>query len=139
MSTHTRRNTFALIRGDISTLNSSSLKIVDKFTNIGSNASSTENDINMRLAKGRTAIDSLSVIWKSDQTDKIKHSFFRAAVVSILLYGCPPWTLTKRMEKKLDGNYTRILLAILNKSWRQNPTRAAAVRSPNTHHENYPS
>ena len=25
--------------------------------------------------------------------------------------------------KKLDGNYTRILLAILNKSWRQHPTR----------------
>ena len=32
------------------------------------------------------------------------------------------WTLTKRMEKKLDGNYTRKLRAILNKSWRQTPT-----------------
>ena len=27
------------------------------------------------------------------------------------------------MEKKLDGNYTRMLRAILNKSWRQQPTR----------------
>ena len=27
--------------------------------------------------------------------------------------------LTKRMEKKLDGNYTRMLRAILNMSWRQ--------------------
>ena len=26
-------------------------------------------------------------------------------------------TLTKRLEKKLDGNYTRMLRAILNKSW----------------------
>ena len=67
--------------------------------------------------------DSLSVIWKSDLTDKIKRSFFQAAVVSMLLYGCTTWTLTKRMEKKLDGNYTRILRAILNKSWRQNPTK----------------
>ena len=33
------------------------------------------------------------------------------------------WTLTKRLEKKLDGNYTRMLWAILNKSWRQHPTR----------------
>ena len=33
------------------------------------------------------------------------------------------WTLTKRLEKKLDGNYTRLLRAILNKSWRQHPTR----------------
>ena len=46
-----------------------------------------------------------------------------AAVVSILLYGCTTWTLTKWLEKKLDGNYTRMLRAILNKSWRQHPTR----------------
>ena len=49
--------------------------------------------------------------------------FFQAAVVSILLYGCTTWTLTKRLEKKLDGNYTRILRAILNKSRRQRPKR----------------
>ena len=65
----------------------------------------------------------LSVIWKSDLTDKMKRSFFQAAVVSILQYGCTTWTLTKRMEKKLDGNYTRLLRAILNKSWRQHPTK----------------
>ena len=27
------------------------------------------------------------------------------------------------LEKKLDGNYTRMLRAILNKSWQQHPTR----------------
>ena len=52
-----------------------------------------------------------------------KRSFFQAAVTSIMLYGCTTWTLTKRLEKKLDGNYTRMLHAILNKSWRQHPTR----------------
>ena len=29
----------------------------------------------------------------------------------------------ERLEKKLDGNYTRMLRAILNKSWQQHPTR----------------
>ena len=53
----------------------------------------------------------------------MKRSFFQAAVVSILLYGCTTWTLTKWLKKKLDGNYTRMLRAILNKSWRQHPTR----------------
>ena len=53
----------------------------------------------------------------------MKRSFFQAAVASILLYGCTRWTLTKQLEKKLDGNYTRMLRAILNKSWRQHPTR----------------
>ena len=82
-----------------------------------------EKDIDMWLTKAWIAIDRLSVIWKSDLTDKMKHSFFQAVVVSILLYGCTTWTLTKRMEKKLDGNYTRMLRAILNKSWRQHHIR----------------
>ena len=60
-------------------------------------------------------------IWKSNLTDKMKRSFFQAVVVSVLLYGCTTWTLTKRLEKKLDGYYTRMLRAILNKSWQ--PTR----------------
>ena len=61
-------------------------------------------------------------MWKSDLTNKIKRSFYQAAVVWILLYGCTTWMLTKRMEKKLDSNYKRILRAVLNKSWRQRPT-----------------
>ena len=53
----------------------------------------------------------------------MKRSFFQEAVVSILLYGCTTWTLTKQLEKKLDGNYARMLRAILNNSWWQNPSR----------------
>ena len=109
-------------RGDFSTLNGGSLKLVDKFTYLGSNVSLTETDINTRLAKAWTTIDRLSVIWKSDLTDKMKRSFFQEAVVSILLYGCTIWTLTKRMEKKFDGNYSRMLRAI-SKSWRQHSTK----------------
>ena len=75
------------------------------------------------FSKAGTVINRLSVIWKSDLTDKMKRSFFQTAIVSILLYGCTTWTLTKRLEKKLNGNYTRMLRAILNKSWRQHPTK----------------
>ena len=53
----------------------------------------------------------------------MKRSFFQAAVVSILLYGCTTWTPTKWLEKKLDGNFIKMLRAILNKSWRKHPTR----------------
>ena len=103
-------------KGDISTLDGSSLKLVDKFTYLESSVSSTEKDIDTRLTKAWTVINKLSIIWKSDLTDKMKRSFFRAAVVSILLYGCTTWTLTKRLEKKLDGSHTRMLRALLNKS-----------------------
>ena len=90
--------------GDITTLDRTALKLVDKFTYLGNSVSSTEKDIDTRLTKAWTAVDRLSIIWKSDLTDKMKRSFFQAAVVSILLYGCTTWTLTKRLKKKLDGN-----------------------------------
>ena len=106
--------------GDISTLGGSSLKLVDKFTYLGGTVSSTEKDIDTRLAK---AINRQLVIWKSDLTNKMKRSFFQSAVVPILLYGCTTWMLTKLMKKKLDGYYTRMLQAILNESWRQHPTK----------------
>ena len=114
-------------KDDISTLDGTFLKLVDKFTYLRSSVSSTEKDIDTRLTKAWTAIDRLSIVWKSNLTDKMKRSFFQAAVMSILLYGCTTWTLTtwtltKRLEK-LDGNYTRMLRAILNKSWQQHPTR----------------
>ena len=89
----------------------------------GSSVSSTETEINKRRAKALTAIDRLLVIWKSDLTDKMKRNYFQAAVVWILLYGCTTWTLTKRMEKKLDGNYIRMLRTILNESLRQHPIK----------------
>ena len=92
--------------GNIATLDGASLKLVDKFTYLGSSISSTEKDIDTRLTKAWTAIDRLSIIWKSDLTDKMTRSFFQAAVVSILLYGCTTWTLTKQLEtrRKLHKN-----------------------------------
>ena len=78
--------------GDISTLDGTSLKLVDKFTYLGSSVESTEKDIDMRLTKAWIAINRLSIIWKSDLTDKMKRSFFQAAVALILLYGCTTWT-----------------------------------------------
>ena len=92
-----------------------------KRSNYGSSVSSTENDINTRLAKAWTAIDRLWVIWKSDLSEKIKRNFFQATVMSKLLYGCTTRMLIKRTEKKLYGNCTRMLRAILNKSWSQHP------------------
>ena len=80
-------------------------------------------NINMRLVKAWTAVDWLSVIWISDLTNKIKHSFLQTVVESIVLYRCTTWTLTKCMEKKLHDNYRRMLQAVLNKSWRQYPTK----------------
>ena len=58
-------------------------------------------------------------------------NYISVAVVSILLYRCTTSTLNKRIEKnsyfgchkKLDGNCTRMLRGIVNKSEKQNPTK----------------
>ena len=92
-----------------------------QFTYLRSSVSSTVTDINMWLAKAWTTINRLSVIWKSDLTNKMTRSFFQTPIVSILLYGFITRTLTNHMEKKLDGSYARMLQATLNKSWRQHP------------------
>ena len=53
------------------------------------------------LVKVCNVIDKLSIIWKSDLSDKI--------AMCTLLYWCTMWILTKYIEKRLDGNYQRIL------------------------------
>ena len=63
------------------------LKLDDHFTFLDSNISSTENDVNIHVAKAWAAIDTLSTLWKSDLLDKIKREFFRVVAVSVLLYG----------------------------------------------------
>ena len=78
----------------ISTLSVRPLKLVDKFKYLGSNISSTESDVNIRLATAWTAIKRLSVMWKPDLYDEIKRDFFSSETVSILVYGWTIWVLT---------------------------------------------
>ena len=53
------------------------------------------------------------------------------------VYPLNMWKEKRTDEKMLDSYYTRMLRATLNKSWRQHPYNAAALRSPTTHHEDY--
>ena len=58
-----------------STLNDGSPKLVDKLIYQGSIIPSTDNNINMQLAKEWTAISRLSTIWKSNVSNEIKRIF----------------------------------------------------------------
>ena len=64
--------------GAISTLSGKALKSVDQFPYLSSIISFTENDLNICLTNAWTAVDKLSIIWKSDLFDKIKRDFFQA-------------------------------------------------------------
>ena len=109
--------------GAIETLNKVLLKKVDDFVYLGSNIASTEKDVLIRILKAWSALDRLRTIWKSTLAEQIKKSFFRAVVESVLLYGSSSWTLTKRLERKLNGTYTCMLCAILNIHWSAHPSK----------------
>ena len=65
--------------------------------------------------------------------------FFQATFTSILLYGSTTLTLSKCIEKNLEGNYTRILWAILNKSWTHNIPRNNSRSATHCHLKKLPS
>ena len=100
-----------------------------------------------KLLRGCTYL--LPIMWNisSDLTTSKRHNLIYLSLFSIYLKSLSSGTMfmilfflawdilfmlpqlfihehfSKRLEKKLDGNYTRMLRAILNKSWRQHPTR----------------
>ena len=62
----------------------STLKLVDMFTYFGSNISSAENYVSIRLAKAWNVIDRPLIIWISNLSDKIKSYFFQTVVVDLV-------------------------------------------------------
>ena len=89
--------------GFISPLNGKSVKLVEQFTYLRSDISSTESNVSICIGNA----------WTN----------FQAVAVSVLLYGCTTWTITKHLKKKLGGNYGRMLQAVLYKSWKHPPTK----------------
>ena len=125
--------------GDISTLDGTPLKLVDKFTYLGSSVASTEKDIETKLAKAWTAINRLSIIWKSDLTDKMKRSFFQAAVASILLYGCTTWILKKTAGEEARRQLYKNAASNLEQALAATPHKTPTVRPPASYHKKYSS
>ena len=107
---------------NLTSVSNKELKSVDDFVYLGSWINTTERDLSIKIAKAWGASKKLDKIWKSDLNRNLKVKFFRATVESVLLYGAECWTLTKNLEKKLDGTYTRLLRASLNINWRQRVT-----------------
>lgn len=98
------------------------LKRVDDYKYLGSFASSSEKDFKARKGMAWSACNDLNKIWTSKLAPRIKIKIFCATVEPILLYGSETWTLPVRLEKRLDGCYTRLLMRVKNLSWKKHPT-----------------
>ncbi|XP_019633676.1 PREDICTED: exportin-5-like, partial [Branchiostoma belcheri] len=93
----------------LKTTDGSTLEKVEDFKYLGSHMESTAKDINSRKAAAWRACNKMDKIWKSDLSSKLKTRLFLSTVESVLLYGCEAWTVTPKLEKQLDGCYTRML------------------------------
>ena len=113
--------------GDISTLDGTPLKLVDKFTYLGSSVSSTEKDTDTQLTKSWTAIDRLLIIWKSDLTGKMKLRFI-----------LPVLDANKTAEKEARRQLHKNAESNIEQVLAPTPHKAATIRPPASHHENYP-
>ena len=101
----------------IATSDGATLEVTNDFKYLGSWISSTEHDIKMRRALAWVALHKMMKVWKSTLNDNLKRRLFVATVESVLLYGSETWTLTSKLEKALDGVYTRMLRVALNVCW----------------------
>ena len=123
------------LEGSMKTLGGDTVKQVLDFIYLGSEVSDTESDVNIRIGKAWAALNKMKTIWESGLSHGLKRKFFRATVESVLLYGAVTWTLTKHLEQRLSGTYTRMLRAALNISWKEHPTITEIIRpSPKCHH-----
>ena len=98
------------------------IAVVDDFKYLGGWLASSQQDIKVRKALAWTACHKLNSIWKSNLKRSIRERLFVSTVESVLLYGCSTWTLTRKLEKQLDGVYTRMLRMAMDVSWRDHMT-----------------
>ena len=61
-------------------------------------------------------------LWKSNLSRNIKITLFQVTAEKVLTYGSDTWTLNKKLNKSLDGSYTRMLRKVLDVSWKQHIT-----------------
>ena len=57
------------------------------------------NEMTTCIRKAWTVIERLSIIWKSNLSDKMKCELFQDISMSVLLYGYTTWTLTNTCRK----------------------------------------
>ena len=85
------------------TINGQKIAIVEDFKYLGSHMASAAKDVQARIGLAWVAFHKLESILKSPQLKvDFRIRLFNASCVSILLYGCETWVLTRDLENDLD-------------------------------------
>ena len=92
---------------------------VENFKYLGSWINDSEHDFKFSKASAWIACNKMRKAWTSKLPHATKIRLFRATVESVLLCGSETWTATKKLEKSVNGCYTRMLRTTLNVNWQQ--------------------
>ena len=87
----------------LKTVNNENIKKVDNLKYLRAWIDDTANDVKVRKALAWKACNRLNKIWKSSLCKSLKLRTFLTLVESVLLYRSETWTLTKNLEKSIDG------------------------------------
>lgn len=116
-------------------INGHVLKETDSFTYLGSKLSASnliEDEINNRIAKFTSNLNCLYPLFKERQIPKeVKVCIYTTILRPVLLYGAETWTLTKRLQSKIQATEMRILRLIYGVTRRdrvRNETIRAALK-----------
>ena len=102
---------------------------VDDFKYLGSLVVSSRKDFEVLRAQAWQACKRMYRVWQSNVSHKMKVRLFQATVETVLLYGAEAWTLTKGLERALDGTYTRLLRYALGIKWQDHQTNVQVYQS----------
>ena len=106
---------------------------VENFTYLGANVTKDGGgavDVRRRIALASAQFKRISNIWQaSNISRKIKVSLFKSLVMSVLVYGCETWKLTKGEEEKLDTFQNKCLRKILKVRWQQHISNATVLEA----------
>ena len=91
----------------------------------------TTRKIKLKVKKALAwkSCNKLNKVWQSSLSKYLKLRTFLALVEPFFLYGSETWTLTKSLQKSIDGIYTRLLRIILNVSQSEHLTNSKLYRN----------
>ena len=106
------------------TIKGQRLKVVEKFTSLGSTVSTSivmNEKVNTRLAKASADFVQLNRnVWnRRGISEATKIKVYQAVVLTTFLLGCETWTTYQRHLKKLNHFHTTCLRKILGITWQK--------------------
>ena len=105
------------------TVNGQKLKVVDKFTYLGSTLSRAvhiDDEFTARIAKASVAFGRLRAnVWERNEMKSCdtKLKVYKAVVLPTLLYACETWTVYQRHAKRLNHFHLSCLRKMLKIIW----------------------